>query len=351
MYLTYENSDYYSDKNQLYKCYIKTQRWKLITLLLITFLLITFITLWSGVIKTPVKTPHTADHLLNNLKYIVNNNLTCVTEPRKLYFIILIHSRPENFNQRELIRETWGSVTSLNGTWAVKTMFLLGETDSKVKTFKIAQESEIYGDIIQGNFKDTYKNLTYKHVMAYKWLLSFCNEAEFLLKADDDAFIDVYQLFSLLRRLESRDIHNSLVCNVSPHRTEVRRTDKWAVTTLEYESSTYPAYCSGLAYVASPNVINDLLSVLPYGRFLWVDDVYMTGVLAELSNTRHFYLNLRYSYDSDNVMKWLAHSSHLPPPYIIYHTNPQTPNYNTLIKTAWENVLLTSKSILQEKLH
>ena len=42
---------------------------------------------------------------------------------------------------------------------------------------KIEEESALYGDIVQGTFHDSYHNLTYKHVMALDWAVTFCPQA------------------------------------------------------------------------------------------------------------------------------------------------------------------------------
>ena len=38
---------------------------------------------------------------------------------------------------------------------------------------------------------DTYNNLTLKTLAAFDWMLTFCPQAEYLLKTDDDMFIQV----------------------------------------------------------------------------------------------------------------------------------------------------------------
>lgn len=54
--------------------------------------------------------------------------------------------------------------------FAVKILFLLGQTTSNETQSKINTESEVYGDVIQESFLDTYNNLTLKTVMMLKWV-------------------------------------------------------------------------------------------------------------------------------------------------------------------------------------
>ena len=44
-----------------------------------------------------------------------------------LCFLVLVHSKPENFENRRIIRETWGSVSEIEGR-KVKVVFLIGNS-------------------------------------------------------------------------------------------------------------------------------------------------------------------------------------------------------------------------------
>ena len=59
-------------------------------------------------------------------------------------------------------------------------------------------ESSLYGDIIQGTFKDTYNNLTLKTVSMLDWVLRYCSDVPFVLKTDDDMYINVPLLLSFI---------------------------------------------------------------------------------------------------------------------------------------------------------
>lgn len=88
------------------------------------------------------------------------------------------------------------------------------------------EENFSYHDIIQENFLDTYNNLTLKSVMMLKWVISNCNKAKFLMKTDDDMFINVAML---LKTLHSKPQNTSillgaLICNAKPISD---RKNKW----------------------------------------------------------------------------------------------------------------------------
>ena len=74
-----------------------------------------------------------------------------------------------------------------------------GKGEDEALQKQIYKESEKYEDIIQGDFLDTYNNLSYKAVMGSVWVSEFCEQAEFVVKADDDQFFDVYEVYFLTR--------------------------------------------------------------------------------------------------------------------------------------------------------
>lgn len=82
----------------------------------------------------------------------------------------------------------------------------------------IVDENDEYGDIIQETFHDTYNNLTIKSVMMLKWVTNYCPRASYLMKTDDDMYINIK---NLLRALTTRSSNNgillgSLICNAHP---------------------------------------------------------------------------------------------------------------------------------------
>ncbi|CAH2084334.1 unnamed protein product [Euphydryas editha] len=84
-----------------------------------------------------------------------------------------------------------------------KLVFLLGlpsqENDTEIQE-KIEEEVDKYGDVIQEGFIDSYNNLTLKSIMMLKWVTNNCNESvRYILKTDDDMYVNVPQLVQNLR--------------------------------------------------------------------------------------------------------------------------------------------------------
>ncbi|XP_053201843.1 beta-1,3-galactosyltransferase 5-like [Panonychus citri] len=98
-----------------------------------------------------------------------------------IFLLIFIHSAPNNFEKRKIIRDTWASSQNISFS-QIRRVFLLGLVDDIELQRSINQENKIHGDIIQGNFVDTYRNLTYKHVMGLKWITYYCRSAKFIIR-------------------------------------------------------------------------------------------------------------------------------------------------------------------------
>uniref|UniRef100_A0A6B2E7Y3 Hexosyltransferase n=1 Tax=Phlebotomus kandelakii TaxID=1109342 RepID=A0A6B2E7Y3_9DIPT len=137
--------------------------------------------------------PRPRVQLLNliDFHYVIDQG-SCEVMQQQPLLLILVHSAPANQHKRRVIRETWGA-------WRrdVRTLFLLGAVGAE-RQVEVELEAQWYGDVIQGSFLDTYRNLTYKHAMALHWSSTRCPEAHFLLKADDDIFVNTPAIVDFL---------------------------------------------------------------------------------------------------------------------------------------------------------
>lgn len=300
--------------------------------------------------------PHAASTTLLDMDdFELVHEAEAACRPSRLFFVFLVHSRPDHFRHRQAIRATWGGARDLGDGWAARTVFLLGRGrggdsegvagDSPGFDVEgvVAREAARHGDLVVGSFVDHYHNLTYKHVMGLRWAARRCSHAIFLVKADDDAFIDVPALRALLGRTFSLPPpRRTLACNALPAGTQPQRAGKWAVSRDAYPWPEYPRYCAGLAYVVTPTVADLLARVAQAGVAprVWVDDVWVTGLLAEALDLRPHYLNLRYSYDHDEVAQWAARARPAaPPPYTFVHLDATSPDWRATLDTLWTHAL------------
>ena len=73
-------------------------------------------------------------------------------------------------------------------------VFIVGLQEDKVADLE--EESDQNGDLVITEHLDSYNNLTLKTMAAFDWMLTFCPQTEYLLKTDDDMFIQVRFIYS-----------------------------------------------------------------------------------------------------------------------------------------------------------
>lgn len=178
---------------------------------------------------------------LKNFTFKVNPQ-PCQGYDAGLLLVVIISSNPNNYEKRSVIRETWGRATD-----TTKVVFLLGDPENVTISKRIDNESIEYGDIVQGNFKDAYRNMTYKHVMGLKWVAHHCSMAKYVLKTDDDVVVHSHALRQFLaRELSPWGASSLITCQVLQNAKVQRSRSKWVVSKDEYAGGYYPTYCAGL---------------------------------------------------------------------------------------------------------
>lgn len=209
---------------------------------------------------------------LTKFKYLLDPHNLCAEETNLL---IAVHTARNNFDAREAIRETYGGLKSYK-SWNLKVVFFMGIAGTSEPTFVeplLREESANYSDIVVGDFMDTYKNLSYKHIMIYKWADQHCYHPniEFVLKVDDDIFVNIFNVMDdIIPQLKSdkKSYRGLSMYGNGPQRGP---KDKWYVSEDDYELDLYPDYCSGSAYVMKAEVIHKIVIASEKIPFrLWV---------------------------------------------------------------------------------
>lgn len=155
------------------------------------------------------------------------NDLTSFDYPIKLQecnsnvpsnnIFLAIFSAPSYFHKRESIRNTWlphfknQSLINLVGYG-----FILGlPKDYKVQK-QIHEENQTFSDILQIDMIDDYYNLTLKTAGLMNWLNRHCSQVDFVMKVDDDMFVNVRSLASIVQALDPSElsVYGSKIKNV-----------------------------------------------------------------------------------------------------------------------------------------
>ncbi len=235
---------------------------------------------------------------LKHFAYIINPMLSC--SRLDVFLFVFIHSSVDHFDNRIKIRQTWGSIKKFNNLTVTK-VFLLGKTQNSTLQSLVVTEAWKHKDIIQGNFIDHYRNLTYKHVMGHRWITEHCSHVKNVIKIDDDVFLNIPNALKFLTKdnyFKREDTeYDAIYCSRRIHGGPMRTDGKWFVTKEEYPGNLYPTWCQGFGYIVKPRLSKRLYEISEEVGFFWIDDVYVTGMLIEkLGDVKHLEFKYPHSY-------------------------------------------------------
>nr|XP_023012955.1 beta-1,3-galactosyltransferase 1-like [Leptinotarsa decemlineata] len=236
---------------------------------------------------------------IDNFHYIQHNSNTCKGDT-SIKAIFLVTSYFGNVETRSAMRRAFSSedLKHLN----FRRVFLLGRAPSDKYTSQksVADEGQRFGDLIQGNFIEAYKNLTYKHVMGLKWASKFCSSAKYIVKMDDDIVVNIEKVTEILDSLKMPSRKNVIAGYILRNMQPIREpANKWYVTAEEYNSSSYPPFVSGWFYVTTPETAANLVKLSKTNKYFWIDDTYVTGILANQLKIRHFDIGKYFAVHSE----------------------------------------------------
>lgn len=220
--------------------------------------------------------------------------------------LIIISSAPAHRDARLAIRQTWGHYATRRD---VVIVFILGATTSQSLEDSLEAETFMYNDIIRGRFIDSYNNLTLKTVSTLEWVDSYCHQVPFLLKTDDDMFINIPKLLSFIdkHRMDKKTIFGRLAKKWKPIRN---KKSKYYVSPQQYYPPVFPQFTTGPAYLITCDAVHDIYNKALNQTYLKLEDVFTTGIVAQLVNVRRIhineFLNRRIAFNACNIRKAIS---------------------------------------------
>lgn len=219
-----------------------------------------------------------------------------------LFLFIYVHSAPGHLERRTHIRKTYGNPHNFPNV-KLQVMFIVGITPNhSMLQLALEQESAMHHDILQEDFVDSYRNLSFKGIAALRYIQKHCQHVSFILKTDDDIFVNIFSLVPHLRKLPTYgDLPQKAILCLLWHRMPVIRNpkSKWFVPREEWPPDYYNNYCSGSAFILTPEAASAMYQAVGHTPFHWVDDFYITGLLAnagnvtKISQRSHYRLNFK----------------------------------------------------------
>ncbi|KAL3871977.1 hypothetical protein ACJMK2_039948 [Sinanodonta woodiana] len=224
---------------------------------------------------------YTQENINTFTKFLIKNGDICAK--KHIDFIVFIQSHVTNVERRRSIRETWLG-TKLPPDIIMKSVFILGKPINMTDQVKINNENLIHEDIVQGDFLDSFYNLTLKSILALKWINQNCRKAKFVLKVDDDIFVDIFKVVhKLVPSLKNKA--RNIVCYVKEENTSpiVRdKGSKWYIPEHIFPQRTHlPRFCTGYFVFMTSDLVPELAYMSESAQYIPVDDVYLFGLLPQ----------------------------------------------------------------------
>ena len=214
------------------------------------------------------------------------------------FAVVLIMSLHDHISRREAIRNTWGywvknmnisnmddgklvdhiSKDNIQILRNIKPLFVFGKHRYDAMNNQSQIEAQLFNDVIQADFPESYKNLPRKNLLAYQFLTSRCKNIKYVFKVDDDHFAN---LPSIVNMLQNQPFRGKIMGRCLGPKSVKRKRSKNAIPCSVYALDEYPRYVNGNpGYILASDTLKDLFDESKYLPFLPVEDVFFTGIVA-----------------------------------------------------------------------
>ncbi|RXN31196.1 beta-1,3-galactosyltransferase 2-like protein [Labeo rohita] len=215
-----------------------------------------------------------------NYRFILDQPKKC--EEQKPFVVVIVPVAPQNVEARNAIRITWGSEELVQDK-LVLVLFLLGsQSANETLQEQLQNESQVYQDIIQSNFLDSYRNLTIKTLVMMEWLSKNCPQASYGAKVDADVLLNIKNLLHMLLSLKS--LQRNYITGLVLSGNIVLRdpSSKFYIPHDVYPKSRYPPYPLGMCYIFSMDLPEKILHISRHVRPIFIEDAYVGMCLKHL---------------------------------------------------------------------
>lgn len=165
-----------------------------------------------------------------------------------------------------------------------KTVFLIGQSSNSKLNDLVHEEASIYKDIVIGSFKETYRNLYMKMVFSLKWPLGQKCQASYILKTDEDCFVNIGNLLNWLSNYHrANGTHPLYAGRVQPDMKVVRdKGSRYYVSEKDHPAEMFKPYVSGGGYVLSGILLPSLAKVSQRSPLFENEDALLGSLMHQL---------------------------------------------------------------------
>uniref|UniRef100_A0A1I8ASI5 Hexosyltransferase n=2 Tax=Steinernema glaseri TaxID=37863 RepID=A0A1I8ASI5_9BILA len=198
--------------------------------------------------------------------------------------LIIVKTAPGRLKNRQAIRSTWGSAEfSRYDGFDIRTIFVMGSQPD----VDLREEIRDYGDLLVGNFQDTYRNNTMKFILSIGYAYDHCNRSfprvkrnvPYVLLIDDDYMLSIPNLVAEAKKFAPHErLYTGWRFDSSPFRLIFH---KHRVSLSDYPFDRYPPYISAGAVLLTQQTVREFYHAIEHVRVYPYDDVY-AGILAYL---------------------------------------------------------------------
>ena len=194
------------------------------------------------------------------------------TNSSRFKLVVLVSTHALHTGRRKLIRYYWGNHSRWTTPFQWKVIFVTGFFSSFQK-IQLHAEADTYKDTLIESVEEDFYTLSFKVMLGLKWVQANL-KYDFLLKCDDDVFVNIDRLMRLL--LTTRDQYFGQKMEFQP----VEREGRYGVSVEEHPSPIYDPFCSGGGFVLSHLTVSRMIPFFNWVNPLKIDDAYIGKIVT-----------------------------------------------------------------------
>jgi hypothetical protein len=203
---------------------------------------------------------------------------------RKRALLIAVKTSPERLANRDAIRNTWGSTKQHNG-FRIATVFVMGRMSQQSTDLYgdiLGAEQRQYGDLLVGDFIDSYRNNTLKFIHSIGLARNYCGNAQgvsYVLLVDDDYMVSMGNLIAEIEKHPPNErLYMGWRIDTSPFRLIFA---KHRVSLETYPYDLYPPYVTAGAVLLTSQTVKEFYLAIQHSQVYLMDDIY-AGIISYL---------------------------------------------------------------------